>query len=123
MSPIFAPGSCCRDLFQPMLGGTIRYTGFRGANQADSRKFVQILRVFAIAERDAEKLKKVFRANHAAAATPEQRSVPTDILLIYKKAVSSKLRNLRLCNRSNGISLRRSIARMPICKCRATCVL
>ena len=39
-----------------------------------------------------------------------------------RKAVSSKLRNLRLWMRANGMSRRRSIARIPISRWRATCV-
>src|SRR5690606_32251721 len=40
----------------------------------------------------------------------------------YLKAVSTKLRNLRECSRAGGMSRRRSMARRPICRCRATWV-
>lgn len=51
---------------------------------------------------------------------------PADLTLFsraYRKAVSSKLRNFRLWMRPIGVSRSRSIARMPICKWRLTCVL
>ncbi len=41
----------------------------------------------------------------------------------YRKAVSLKLRSLRECMRSRGISLKISIARIPIIRCRATWLL
>ena len=50
-------------------------------------------------------------------------AAPAVFRTLYRKAVSSKLLSFRLWIRASGMSRKRSIARIPIIRWRATCVL